>query len=160
VVYAITLEDFQRVYEKLKAFFWNQTDILNYLENTYMTVSLQWAICYVNKKLNFSHRTTSPVEIINWYLKSFTVTVNSTVLHVVKQSLRMVKAMERNIAEERKQQQEHIMMEYISKDWLREAPYNVAHIALKKITEQYQIMLGDVPTRLRPNPSPLDNCTS
>jgi len=160
VLYAATVEDFQQAYEKLKAFFWNQTAILDYLEETYMTVCTEWATCYVNKRLNFSHRTTSPVEILNRYIKSFMVTGNSTVLHVVKQSFRMVEAMERNIAEVRKQQQERVLMEYVGKEWLREAPYNVAHMALKKITEQYRIMLGAIPTRKRPNPPPLDDCTS
>jgi predicted nucleic acid-binding Zn-ribbon protein len=101
ILYARTLDGFNESYEKLKAFFPQQTAILKYLEETYMCVVQQWAMCYTNKRLNFGHRTTSPVEAANKYLKSFIVYGNRDVHHVVQQSFNMVKAMKQNIKEAR-----------------------------------------------------------
>ena len=81
----------------MKAYFPEQEEFLYYLETTYLSIAEQWATCYTNKKLNFGQRTTSPVESVNRYLKSFVVNGNSSVLQVVEQSLRMVQDMERNI---------------------------------------------------------------
>jgi transposase-like protein len=65
ILYARPLDGFNESYEKLKAFFPKQTAILKYLEETYMGVVQQWAMCYTDKRLDFGHRTTSPVEAAN-----------------------------------------------------------------------------------------------
>jgi hypothetical protein len=93
ILYAPTIEGFKLAYEKLKAFFPQQVEILNYIEETYMPIVTEWATCYTNKRLNFGHRTTSPVEVVNRYLKSFIITGNSTVLDAVIQSFNMIDQM-------------------------------------------------------------------
>ncbi|KAK4040417.1 hypothetical protein C8A01DRAFT_15683, partial [Parachaetomium inaequale] len=57
------------------------------------------ANCYISKTLNFGQRTTSLVESVNRYLKSFLVNGNSTVFVLIRQSFYIVKEMQRNIRE-------------------------------------------------------------
>jgi len=51
------------------------------------------------KNFNFGNRIISPVESVNFYLKSFVINGNSTVEEVGKQLMVMVKVMERSINE-------------------------------------------------------------
>jgi len=53
VVYAPTLEDFNIAWEKLKAYFYQQTAIILYFEDNWMPLAKEWATCYCNKRLNF-----------------------------------------------------------------------------------------------------------
>lgn len=159
VVYAPTLDDFTAAWEKLKAYFHQQTDILQYLEDTWMPVVEQWAGSYINKYLNFGQRTTSPVESVNRYLKSFIITGRSSVREAVLQSLEMVAAMEENIKQGIKAERNRLQYDYLGTDWLGSAPYNVSQKALGMVTKQYRMMLGAVPSRTRPSPTPLSDCT-
>ena len=124
-----------------------------------MPIAEQWATCYTNKRLNFGHRTTSPVEVVNRYLKSFIITGNSTVLNAVKQSFNMIDQMKEGIHEARMHQIYHIKREYIGQKWLGDAPLEISDKGMKKITKQYWIMLGAVPTARNPTPAPLNACT-
>lgn len=160
VLYATTLDSFNTAWERLKAFFSEQTAIIKYLEDTYMTIAPQWATCYVNERRNYGQRTTSPVESVNRYIKSYVVNGNSTVLQVVEQSLKMVESMAEQIAEEVNNQQTTIRRKFIGKAWLGEAPYHVAIKALKKVQAQYRLMLPAIPTQAKPNPTPLPACTN
>ena len=161
ILYASTLNNFNLAWEKLKAFFADQTEILKYLEETYMIPSVvqEWATCYTNKRLNFGQRTTSPVESCNRYLKSFIITGNSTIFEAIMQSIKMVEEMEININEERGVQTTRIKREYLGKAWCGEAPYNLSARALSMVTKQYRTMLGAAKTTARPNPLPLPPCT-
>lgn len=160
-IYVNTLDAFNLAWEKLKSLLFRPNGDHQVLEETYMTASIvkQWATCYTNQRLNFGHRTTSPVESMNRYLKSFVVNGNSTVFEAITQSLNMVKEMEVNLKEGRAQETGRLKREYLGKAWLGEAPYNVASRALKKISLQYRHMLGAIKTPERPNPAPLTPCT-
>ena len=159
VVYAYTEDEFEAAWEKLQAYFHHQTAILQYLRETWIPYKEQWAGCYINRNLNFGQRTTSPVESVNRYLKSFIITGRSSVLDCVKQSLEMVKAMESNIDEALKDERNRLRFDFLGKDWLGDAPYNVSAKALNLVTKQRQIMLGAIPTKTKPNPTPLVDCT-
>jgi hypothetical protein len=157
MVYAATLDDFNAAWEKLKAYFGNQADIITYLEEVWIPVVEQWAGCYLNRRLNFGQRTTSPVESVNRYLKSFVVTGNSTVLDVVKQSLEMVKAMERNITQVNEKQRHRIRIDFATKEWMGKARYAVCQTALDFVNQQHQKMLYAITTPSRPG-EPLPPC--
>jgi len=159
ILYAPTIEGFNLAYEKLKAFFPQQVEILNYIEETYMPIVKEWATCYTNKRLNFGHRTTSPVEVVNRYLKSFIITGNSTVLDAVIQSFNMIDQMKEGIQEARLHQIYHIKREYIGQKWLGDAALEISDEGMKKVVKQYRIMLGAVPTPRNPTPAPLNACT-
>ncbi|KAJ4306938.1 hypothetical protein N0V88_000311 [Collariella sp. IMI 366227] len=79
MLYASTTNDFNVAWERLQAFFATQPAIIQYLEETYIPVVQEWAACYTSRNLNFGHRTTSPVESANRYLKSFLIRGSSTV---------------------------------------------------------------------------------
>lgn len=160
VLYAITLEGFHEAWERLKAFFSEQTAIIEYLETTYMAIAPEWATCYVNQRRNFGQRTTSPVEATNRYIKSYVINGNSTVLQVVEQSFKMVDSMAEQIKDERRKQQTSIKYDFLGKYWLGDAPYYVAAKALKMVRDQYRRALSAIPTRERPNPAPLAPCTT
>ncbi|EAQ83084.1 predicted protein [Chaetomium globosum CBS 148.51] len=160
VLYAIDLDGFNTAWERLKAFFSEQTAIIEYLQQTYMVIAPEWATCYVNKRRNYGQRTTSPVESVNRYIKSYVVNGNSTVLQVVEQSIKMVDSMAEQIKDERNKQQTSIRREYLGKAWLGTAPYHIAIKALKMVEQQYRLMLPAVPTPAKPNPAPLPACTN
>lgn len=160
VLYAIDLDGFNTAWERLKAFFSEQTAIIEYLQETYMVIAPEWATCYVNKRRNYGQRTTSPVESVNRYIKSYVVNGNSTVLQVVEQSIKMVDSMAEQIKDERNKQQTSIRREYLGKAWLGTAAYHIAIKALKMVEQQYRLMLPAVPTPAKPNPAPLPACTN
>jgi hypothetical protein len=159
VVYSHTEEDFEAAWEKLQAYFHSQTAIIRYLKETWMLVKEQWAGCYINQNLNFGQRSTSPVESINRYLKSFLITGRSSVLECVKRSLEMVAVMKSNIDEALKAEKNRLRFDFLGKDWLGDAPYNVSSKALNHVIKQHRLMLGALPTRGQPPPSPLVDCT-
>jgi hypothetical protein len=142
MVYAGTVDDFNNTYEKMKAFFSDQPALLTYLEDTYVSLAPQWAGCYIRKRLNFGHRTTSPVESINRYLKAFMVTGNSHVMEVITQSFNMATAMETNITQARKEQKNKIRYEYINQAWIGLAPYNISWRGLEFVNREHRHMLG------------------
>ena len=146
ILYASSLEEFNTAYERLKAFFSQQTTLLHYLETTYMVPGIvnQWATCYTNRHLNFGHRTTSPVESVNRNIKSFLINGNSTIRQVIIQSTSMIKSMKEAIDESRNEQKRRIKRGYLHRQWMGDARYNVAYLALKRVDQQYHIMLGAV----------------
>jgi hypothetical protein len=161
ILFATSLEDFNTAYEKIKAFFPQQTALLDYLETTYMEPQIvtQWATCYTNRHLNFGHRTTSPVESVNRNHKSFLINGNSTIRQVIIQSINMIKSMEETINESRKEQKRRIKQDYLHRQWLGDARYNIAHLALTRVNQQYQVMLGAVDSRTHAG-VPLTPCTN
>ena len=76
----------------------------------------QWAGYYINKYLNFGQRTTSLVESINRYLKSFIVTGRSSVREAVLRSLEIVAAMEENIKQGIKVERNRLQYDYLGID--------------------------------------------
>jgi hypothetical protein len=142
IVYTGTVDDFNNTYEKVKAFFSDQPALLTYLKDTYVSLAPQWAGCYIRKRLNFGHRTTSPVESINRYLKAFMVTGNSHIMEVVTQSFNMVAAMETNITQARKEQKNKIRFDYISQEWMGSARYNISWRGLEFVNREHRYMLG------------------
>jgi hypothetical protein len=159
VVYSHTVDNFNTAWPRLKAFFSLQKAILDYIEETWMPVVEEWAGCYINQALNFGQRTTSPVESINRYLKSFVVNGNSTVLAVVRQSCRMVESMEQRIRDATLKDQNTLKRTYLGQVWLGKTPYNVSGRALEKITKQWTIAQGAIPTALHPTPDALQPCS-
>jgi len=159
IVYAHTVEDYDKAWQKLKDYFGQQTAIIDYLEETWLPYEDQWAGCHINKVLNFGQRTTSPVESVNRYLKSFVVTGASTIVAVVRQSLNMLQQMEASIEEGLKKERNRLKFEFLGQKWLGKAPYNVSAKALTLVTRQHQIMLSAIPSRSRPNPPPLQPCS-
>ncbi|EAQ88884.1 hypothetical protein CHGG_05503 [Chaetomium globosum CBS 148.51] len=137
MVYAATVEDFNLAWEKLQAYFPQQTAILKYLEESWLP------------------RTTSPVGSINFYLKSFVVNGNTTVEELGTQSFAMVEAMERRIADATREQKNRILREYLGVPWLGKAPFTVSRKALKLVMKQYRLMLGAVKSNSNPRPSDL-----
>jgi len=160
VVYAHTEEDHTAAWVKLKDYFPQQTAIIKYMEETWFPVVQQWAACYTNKNLNFKQRTTSPVESVNRYLKSFVVNGNSTVLALVRQSCRMVEAMEQRIREATLKERNTIKREYLNQSRLGSTPRNVSERALAHITNQWRIALGAIPTKAHPQRPQLTPCTN
>ncbi|KAK4234582.1 hypothetical protein C8A03DRAFT_47126 [Achaetomium macrosporum] len=146
-------------YEKLKAFFSQQTAIITYLEETYMTVVQDWATCYTNRRLNFGLRTTSPVESANRYLKTFLVFGNSNIAQVVEQTFNMVAEMKRTIDEEPQHQKNHSRREYMGKAWLGNTALMIANKGLQLANREHRYMLSAVPSRAQPNPDPLPPCS-
>ena len=159
VVYSHTVNDFNAAWEKLKAYFHQQNDIIRYIEDTWMPVVEQWAGCYLNQRLNFGQRTTSPVESVNRYLKSFIITGRSSVRECVSRSLEMVKAMEANINEAITAEKNRLRYQYIGTTWLGTAPYRISQRALELVTGQHRKMEGALPTRRNQNPTPLEPCS-
>lgn len=159
MIYVPTIDEFNTAWEKMQAFFADQTAILNYIKETYLPVVKEWAACYTSKNLNFGHRTTSPVESANRYLKTFLVKGNSTVKHAVAQSFEMVDAIEQSIREERQHQKNRTRHEFIGKDWLGDAPLAIALRALKIIKMEYRHMLAAVPSNTGQVHQPLAPCT-
>jgi hypothetical protein len=159
MIYSASLDSFNAAWEMMRAYFASQTAILTYLETTYLPVVEQWAGCYINKRLNFGQRTTSPVESVNGYLKSFVINGNSTVKQVVGQAFNMVTEMERSVKEAVKEEKNRLRFEYIGQKWLGSAPYNVSSKALKLVTKQYRTMLGAVESRSRRTAEALKPCT-
>ena len=159
MIYSASLDSFNAAWEMMRAYFASQTAILTYLETTYLPVVEQWAGSYINKRLNFGQRTTSPVESVNGYLKSFVINGNSTVKQVVGQAFNMVTEMERSVKEAVKEEKNRLRFEYIGQKWLGSAPYNVSSKALKLVTKQYRTMLGAVESRSRPTAEVLKPCT-
>jgi len=159
VVYAPTIEEHTGAWTRLKDFFPQQTKIIAYFESTWFPVVEQWAGCYINKNLNFGQRTTSPVESVNRYLKSFVMNGYSTVLEVVRQSCRMVEAMERRIREATLKERNTLKRDYIGQVWLGKTPYNVSAKAMELVTRQWRIALGAIPTKSHPTRPALGPCT-
>ena len=48
-----------------------------------MLVKEDWLLYYINKRLNFSIRITSPVELVNRYLKSFIIIGNYIPMRII-----------------------------------------------------------------------------
>ncbi|KAK0717513.1 hypothetical protein B0T26DRAFT_775970, partial [Lasiosphaeria miniovina] len=117
-----------------------------------------WATCYTNEKLNFGTRTTSLAEVVNRYLKSF-ITGNSTILDAVKQSLKIIEEMRKGIQENHNEQKYNLKRKYLGQKWLGDTPLEISRNGMKKVTEQYRVMLGAVPTFWNPTPEPLSPCT-
>ena len=159
VLYAYTVEEFDAAWDRLKAFFSHQIDILQYLEETWMPFKHEWAACYTNKLLNFGQRTTSPVESVNRYLKSFVINGNSTVLAVVRQSCRMVEAMEQRIDEALLKERNTLKRDFIGRIWLGKTPFCVSKKGLELVVKQWRITVTALPTPSNPTPPPLEPCT-
>jgi hypothetical protein len=160
VMYSATLDKHRDAYQSLHHHFSGQTAILNYIEETWMPVVQQWATCYTNKNLNFGQRTTSPVEAVNRYLKSFLITGNSTIKQVVDQSFNMVAEMKRSFAEQYSKQKTRLKYDYLGQKWLGNAPLEVSWKAMKLVEKQHKIVSGWLPTTSRPippNPTPCTN---
>jgi len=87
-----------------------------------MPLVLKWATCYTNKQLNFGQRTTSPVEAINRYLKSFVLTGNSAIKEVIDQCFNMADLMKERIIEGERCRKQCLRYDYPGKDWLGDAP--------------------------------------
>jgi hypothetical protein len=159
VLYSPSLEEFNEAWERPKAFFSTQTAILEYLEDTYMAIAPQWATCYTNKLPNFGQRSTSPVESVNRYLKSYIANGNSTVLEVVKQSFNIVADMEKQIEERRNDQKGRVRREFLGLDWVGDAVFHVSFKALSKARMQYRLALPSFKSKEKPNLPPLPPCT-
>ena len=155
MMYARTVNDFNVAWERLQSFFATQPTIIQYLKDTYIPVVEDWAGCYTRRNLNFGHRTTSPVESANRYLKSFLIRGSST----VEQAFEMVKAMEESIREARQHQKNHLRREYLGKKWLGDAPVVIAQRALDLVAREYRHMKAALPSTARRNPPPLSPCT-
>ena len=158
MVYAASVEDLNLAWEKIQAYFPQQTGILAYLEANWLPLREQWAHCYITKNLNFGNRTTSPVESINYYLKSFIVNGNTPVEQLLSQVLAMVRAMEQRFREALNEQKDRISREYLGVPWLGKAPFAVSRKALKLVVGQYRIMLGAIKTNSNPYPVDLEPC--
>jgi hypothetical protein len=160
VIRSTTVDDFRDAYTALTTHFADQTAILKYLEDTWMPVVQQWATCYVNKVLNFGQRTTSPVEAVNRYLKSFVVTGNSTVEQVVTQAFNMVGEMKVSFMEQHSKQTTRLKYDYLGQLWLGETPLQVSWKAMKLVEKQHQIVSGWLPSARQLNPPDPTPCTS
>lgn len=159
MLYASTTNDFNTAWERLQSFFETQPAIIQYLEATYMPVVQEWAACYTGRNLNFGHRTTSPVESANRYLKSFLIRGSSTVKQVVEQSFEMVNAMEEAITEARRHQKNHLRRDFLAQAWLGNTPTTVALQAMNLVTKERRHMMGALPSATDPDRPSLAPCT-
>ena len=159
IVYAHNEEEFEAAYAMMKEVFPEQQRILDYIEETWMPVSDQWATCHINKILNFGQRTTSPVEAVNRYLKSFLMKGKNSVKETVDQSFAMLSAMEESYGDAEEEAEDNLRREFLGKPWVGNAPYTITLKGMKLARIQYQKMRGAIRTTHNPHPKPLPVCT-
>ena len=80
-------------------------------------------------------------------------------LNYVKQSFKIVKAIESNIDKALKDKRNRLRFNFLSKDQLSDTPYNVSTKALNLVTKQCQIILGAILTKTKLNLTPLVDYT-
>ncbi len=160
MLYSDSEDDFVDAWNRMQSFFSAQNDILDYLKETYFSVAKQWAGCFISEILNFGQRTTSPVEAAYRHVKSFIRNGRCVVDIVVRQCERAAKAQEDTTKRARFEELNRTVTDYDSQEWMGDTRNVISRLGLKKVTEQYRIMLGILTVQRgdRP-PRPLPPCT-
>lgn len=131
----------EQAWAAIKESFGDQKEIINYMNKKLLPWIEQWCAAFTNYNLNFGGRTTSPVEIVNRWFKTFVVTGRSTIFATVFASFRMVLDMKSLYEQRVGNQKRRIKKDMAKMAWLGTVTNEISYKGQEEIVQQYRIML-------------------
>ena len=161
VVFAETKEEHEKAWAKLCDEFNDQQAILMYLYMTCLPIRAQWAQCFIKKHRNFGVRVTSGTEASNNNVKSYLLNGMSNLYSLFEAIEAMLTDQERDFIDACAQDEVLTSGTYSGpgSEYLGELRTVMSEPGLRLITKQHRRALRSIPSRSRPWPEPIEECS-